>query len=32
MEIYIKLLESIHCSTILNFELSMPFNVVLDFV
>ena len=32
MEINIELPESIHCSAILNFGLSIPFNVVLDFV
>jgi hypothetical protein len=31
MEICKKLLERIRCSTILNFGLSVPFNVLLDF-
>ena len=31
MKIYTKTVENIHCLPILNFGLTMPLNVVLDF-
>ena len=31
MKIYTKTVENIHCLPILNFVLTMPLNVVLDF-